>query len=216
MRMKIVPRDTGFCVAIGISITEKSPFRDVPKRCETAIFFDDFEDGNYSGWTAGSCSNTRSVTSSTAADGSTYSLYITGACSTHYGGLYRLFSPTLQPTRISYWARSSSTSTSDTYFVVHGSSTTGTTNQMAFIYFRSGGYITAADSATDFYSYSANVWYHIEMRNINWTAHTFDLYVNGVLDTASAPFRANISAIGRIDLYNFDSATGYWDEILFE
>ncbi len=32
MRMKIVPKDTGFCVAIGISITEKSPFRDIPKR----------------------------------------------------------------------------------------------------------------------------------------------------------------------------------------
>jgi len=31
MRMKIVPRDTGFCLAVGISITEKSPFRDIPK-----------------------------------------------------------------------------------------------------------------------------------------------------------------------------------------
>jgi uncharacterized ferredoxin-like protein len=30
MRMKIVPRDTGFCVAVAISVTEKSPFRDVP------------------------------------------------------------------------------------------------------------------------------------------------------------------------------------------
>ena len=31
MRMKIVPRNTGFCLAVGISITEKSPFRDIPK-----------------------------------------------------------------------------------------------------------------------------------------------------------------------------------------
>jgi uncharacterized ferredoxin-like protein len=31
MRMMIVPRNTGFCLAVGISISEKSPFRDVPK-----------------------------------------------------------------------------------------------------------------------------------------------------------------------------------------
>jgi uncharacterized ferredoxin-like protein len=32
MRMNILPRDTGFALAMGISITEKSPFRDIPKR----------------------------------------------------------------------------------------------------------------------------------------------------------------------------------------
>ncbi len=32
MRMGILPRDTGFALAMGISITEKSPFRDIPTR----------------------------------------------------------------------------------------------------------------------------------------------------------------------------------------
>ena len=32
MRMKLVPKNTGFCLAVGISITEKSPFRDIPKK----------------------------------------------------------------------------------------------------------------------------------------------------------------------------------------
>ena len=32
MRTKILPRDTGFALAVAISITEKSPFRDIPKR----------------------------------------------------------------------------------------------------------------------------------------------------------------------------------------
>ncbi len=31
MRMGILPRDTGFALAMGISVTEKSPFRDIPK-----------------------------------------------------------------------------------------------------------------------------------------------------------------------------------------
>ncbi|MEW6112385.1 MAG: DUF2148 domain-containing protein [Thermodesulfobacteriota bacterium] len=32
MRMKILPRDTGFALAVAISVTEKSPFRDIPIR----------------------------------------------------------------------------------------------------------------------------------------------------------------------------------------
>jgi uncharacterized ferredoxin-like protein len=32
MRMRILPRNTGFALAVAISITEKSPFRDIPER----------------------------------------------------------------------------------------------------------------------------------------------------------------------------------------
>ncbi|MGC8603826.1 MAG: hypothetical protein ACP5VS_09075, partial [Desulfomonilaceae bacterium] len=32
MRMGLVPRDTGFALTVAISITEKSPFRDIPIR----------------------------------------------------------------------------------------------------------------------------------------------------------------------------------------
>jgi len=32
MRMNLLPKDTGFAMALAISITEKSPFRDIPKR----------------------------------------------------------------------------------------------------------------------------------------------------------------------------------------
>ena len=32
MRMKILPKDTGFALAVAISVTEKSPFRDIPLR----------------------------------------------------------------------------------------------------------------------------------------------------------------------------------------
>jgi uncharacterized ferredoxin-like protein len=35
MRTKMVPKVTGFAVGIGISITEKSPFRDIPKEYGT-------------------------------------------------------------------------------------------------------------------------------------------------------------------------------------
>jgi len=32
MRMRIVPKSTGFALAVAISVTEKSPFRDIPKK----------------------------------------------------------------------------------------------------------------------------------------------------------------------------------------
>ncbi len=32
MRLRILPRNTGFATAVAISITEKSPFRDIPRR----------------------------------------------------------------------------------------------------------------------------------------------------------------------------------------
>jgi uncharacterized ferredoxin-like protein len=32
MRMGLVPRNTGFALAVGISVTEKSPFRDIPMK----------------------------------------------------------------------------------------------------------------------------------------------------------------------------------------
>ncbi len=32
MRMKLVPKNTGFALAVGISVTEKSPFRDIPMK----------------------------------------------------------------------------------------------------------------------------------------------------------------------------------------
>ncbi len=34
MRMGILPKNTGFALAVAISITEKSPFRDIPKKYE--------------------------------------------------------------------------------------------------------------------------------------------------------------------------------------
>jgi hypothetical protein len=180
--------------------------------CNTAMFFEDFEDGNYAGWTV--VSATASIVTP-GANGTSDCLQVTGSTA-HYSGIYRAFSPALTPTHIAWWARSSSTTTADTYFVIHSSGGTGLTYQLAFFYFNSTGYIAAADSPGDFYAYAANTWYYLELRNINYTTHRFDIYVNGALVTASAPFRANVSNVGRIDLYNFASATGRWDEILFE
>jgi hypothetical protein len=49
---------------------------------------------------------------------------------------------------------------------------------------------------------------------MNFTADTFDFYVNGSLIRTATNFRYAAASLRRIDLYNFNSATAFWDEIL--
>ncbi|MGL4597059.1 MAG: T9SS type A sorting domain-containing protein, partial [Bacteroidia bacterium] len=64
------------------------------------------------------------------------------------------------------------------------------------------------------YPATVGQWYHIEMRNINFTAHTFDIYINNVLQYTSFPFRsATQNSISRLHLYNFNNGVGVWDNI---
>jgi hypothetical protein len=68
------------------------------------------------------------------------------------------------------------------------------------------------------YAYSANIWYHIELRDIDFSADNFDYYVNGALVMANVPFRySGIDEISRLDIYNYTSGSqAWWDEIEIE
>lgn len=189
--------------------------------CQQWTFLEDFEDGDFAGWTSHSTSYTRSVTTSTAADGTQRSFTQTapGAAS-HYSGVHRDFT-NQQPTHVSWWARTEETTGSTTYFVIHGptSSPSGSTS-IAFVYFRGDNdTIRLAYADTDPRNvetpYTVGQWHHIELRNIDWTAQTFDFYVDDALMRADNPFRNPATEVGRVDLYHFDGATGYWDEIGF-
>jgi hypothetical protein len=176
------------------------------------VFGDDFEDGNYSGWLPGTGSYTREVTSATAADGTVYSLHLIGGGGGHNDGLYYNLG-SVTPSTVSYWARSASTTAHDTYVVLQGAGMVSSVNVVAFIYFTGGGVISHADTTCNTYSYSANTWYHLELRNINYFTHTYDFYVNDGLVCSNVPFRsASHSAIGRIDVYNYSSSQAWWDE----
>jgi hypothetical protein len=67
------------------------------------------------------------------------------------------------------------------------------------------------------FPYLARIWYHIELRNVDWNAKTFDYYVNDTLIRAAAPFGAESpDGIVSLSLLHPPGATGYWDEIAFE
>jgi hypothetical protein len=146
--------------------------------CQTALFAEDFEDGDYVGWTTGTDTGiTRSVTTALAAGG-LRSLEQTGG-STHQQGLYRTFTA-VTPANISWWAMATTTASYSGYFILTSG---GYSNYIWYSYFNTGGSISTSGSPTT--PYVANQWYHFEMRNINWTSHTFDWYINDALIQAS-------------------------------
>jgi hypothetical protein len=176
------------------------------------LFSEDFEDGNYNGWLPGTDTYARSVTTATAANGTTRSLVQTSNGSTsHQQGLYYSLAQ-LQPSTISWWVYPTSATVAGGYFVL----TSGSTSTFwEYVYLNTTGNWRIGNSGVPEAPATINAWNHIEFRNINWTARTLDYYVNGALVAGAMPFySATATYIDRIDLYNFGATTSYWDEIV--
>jgi hypothetical protein len=197
--------------------------RCVEGACQDALFVEDFEDGDFAGWQASPAGKSGYTVSATTTDGAAGTLHSlmqkktsTGPAS--FDGIYQTFAD-LKPKRISWWVMTASTTAASGGFSLSASAV-GTSDWIAFSYFKEDGmlmllYETPASSVA--IPYSPNVWYHIELRNLDWTAKTFDYYVNGALLRAAAPFRtSSATVIRRLDLFNPTNATVYWDQITFE
>lgn len=174
-------------------------------------FFDGFESGSYTPtWTMGTGLTSGAVTTTNPASG-LYRLEGTGGTSTHLTGFSTTI-PSATPTSISWDIFPTGTGASN--YMVLGNSSVTASNCVAFCYWQGGTNIRFVSSSTAIYTCPAGAWYHIEMRNINWTAHTFDIYINNNLVQLNFPFRsATQNDLSRIHLYNFNSATGVWDNI---
>ena len=177
-------------------------------------FIDGFESGTYTPtWTAGPGAYTRAVTSSTAALG-TYSYTQTGGTFAHFDGISTTF-PNITPTYIGFYVRTNYLTLAGegtAYFVIGGA---GMTNGTIFFLFAEGEirvyYGLAYESAGP---YAVNTWYHIEFKNINWAAKTFDFYVDGTLIAASIPFWEDATSFTQIHLYNFTNSQAWYDAIV--
>jgi hypothetical protein len=171
-------------------------------QCVSSFLTEDFEDGDTAGWIPNPGTWTANVVTSTAAAGTAHSLELKGG--TFFQGPYYRFNG-VKPTHIGFWMMGVGAE-----FVV----STGTTADYNLVrivgydlYLLDGGAygVPAADLA----------WHHVELRNIDWTARTFDIYVDGAL-AASKAFPSGVgTSVGRIDLFNVStsSSTSHWDEI---
>jgi hypothetical protein len=177
-----------------------------------SLFYDGFETGTYSPtWSVGSAPITWNVSTNNPASG-TYCLEGTGGASTHLLGLVTTFTPAT-PSSISFDIYPNGTAAGN--YVVGGDASMSASNCVFFAYVTTGQ-LRFVSSVT--YQHTATVlnqWMHVELRNINWTARTFDIYINNTLQYTAFPFRTSTqSTISRIHLYNFTAgAFARWDNI---
>ncbi|PCH93232.1 MAG: hypothetical protein COB85_07400, partial [Bacteroidetes bacterium] len=168
----------------------------------TSIFYDGFESGNISTWVDEGGAYTKQVVSGSAANGN-FNVEFPGSVSGHLQGISHTFTSSI-PDRISWYMKSSTTSNYGG-FVVIGDNPTGATNGIIYMYQNTGGsyYVNTRNLG----SYIANQWHYIELRNINFTAKTYDFYIDGVLLAGSEPFRNNtVSVVNEVHLYGWSSS----------
>jgi hypothetical protein len=169
-------------------------------RCVTSFLMDNFEDGDTAGWIANPGTWTATVVTSTAAAGTTHSLEVTGG--TFFQGPYYRFNA-VKPTHIGFWMMGVGGE-----FVV----STGTTADVNLIRVV-GQDVYPADASAYGVPAADLAWHHVELRNIDWTARRFDVYVDGTL-AASKSFPSNAgTTVGRIDIFNISTGATRWDEI---
>jgi uncharacterized repeat protein (TIGR01451 family) len=178
-----------------------------------SIFTDDFEDGNFDGWTAGGGEFVRQVTEEQSADGSR-SCTLIGGANQHYGGLEHDL-PNVRPDWMRFAVRGSRTDASGGYVVVGTSTNRG--DRAAFFFMESGGSMGLYEDAGFRHQvpYTANRWYQIGLA-FSWTNRTVDFYVDDVLVERDIPFRgASVTRLSKVWLYNYDYTQSWWDDIQF-
>lgn len=176
-------------------------------------FYDGFESGTYTPtWVNTGGTYTRTVPATGSAVG-TYNFQQTGT-GTHLQGVRASF-PQDQISEVSYYVKSSNTAVSGTYVIIGEAGMSVPSSCIAFMYFSSAGNMRFYTNTAEINQpVVANTWYHVELLNFNWTAKTFDVYLDGALLYTAFPFRdPAITSAAEIHLYNLTSTvTANYDE----
>ncbi|MDP1803186.1 MAG: T9SS type A sorting domain-containing protein [Bacteroidota bacterium] len=174
-------------------------------------FYDDFETGSFNPpWVAGT-GHTVTINNTTPAEGA-FSMDMTGL-SAFYAGPNVQFASS-QPTSIEWWTKTNNVTAANGYFIV-GDANIASNNGIVFCYFNATSSLRFFNSAGYNYPITVNTWYHIELKNINWTAKTFDIYINNVIWQTAFAFRTPASTdMTQLHVFNLSSATSSYDKIV--
>lgn len=177
-----------------------------------SVFYDGFESGNWTPtWTSLS-PYTRVVDTINPAQG-TYKYEQTGQ-SGHYTGTTTTWTAATPPT-ISWWVKRTSGTGANGYVVI-GDANTSSNQGIVFAYFTAAGQYRIYSGSFGDYNMTAasNVWYFVELRNINFTTKTYDIWINGSQVATNFGFRSQSSVnVDRIYLYNFSGGGAAYDNI---
>jgi hypothetical protein len=180
-------------------------------------FMENFEDGNVDGWNLQSLNGYNfAVAAGSGANNTARSFQLTKVQNTGFccDGYNRQFPAGLLPKTVSLWLRADAAGTDGGYFRMSG--TTDATQWLAYVYFYQTGLFMQAEQTLSLV-YTHARWYHVEFRNIDWTAHRFEYWVDGV-QLGAVNMKNPGTALKRIDLYGRSAsdttpATAYFDEI---
>lgn len=177
-------------------------------------FYDGFETGTFTPtWTTGTGTYTNTVPSGSAPVGNYHLSMLSPGANTFYQGLYTTFTPG-QPTYMSWWMKTNSNTSANGYVII-GDANTTTDNGVLFCYFNNTTSLRFFASTGYNHPITLNTWYHVECRNMNWTARTMDIYVNNVLVLTAWPFRSpTATSIDRIYLHSLGAATAEYDDFI--
>ncbi|HHZ64189.1 MAG TPA: choice-of-anchor D domain-containing protein, partial [Flavobacteriales bacterium] len=176
-------------------------------------FFDGFEKGNLDNWVDQGGPYTKQVTTTAPAEGS-YCLEMTGnpQNTTQQGVSHTFLAST--PEYVGFYIKTSNTARYRSGYVDIGNSTD--LDGLLRLYQQ---YDDIYINGTYFYNITtSNQWHHIELRNIDFTSKTYDLYLDGALMIPGQSFyNTGITSIDEINLYKYyndaSSPDVYFDNI---
>jgi hypothetical protein len=180
-------------------------------------YVDNFETGNLSLWTTIGTTITTSTSNVLPAEG-LYSCKIDGSNATFMQGISTSFT-SITPTSMSWYIKPTGTGQSN--FLVAGDASITASKSMVYCYWNGQSneiVFTGPTLPTTFRTVATvNVWHLIELKNINFPTHTFDIWVDGVVKQANFAFRNSlVNTLEKVHLFNKDTATtGNWDNIKF-
>lgn len=128
-----------------------------------------------------------------------------------YGGVSSTFAAS-QPLEVSYYFYTTNTTYSN--YITIGDSPQTTGANMFYAYARYGQLRVLTWFGTYYFTITTDQWNLVNLKNINWTNHTFDLYINGVLSQAGMSFmNINVPSVNEIHLWSGSSPTCSFDKI---
>ncbi len=137
------------------------------------------------------------------------SLQLQGGNGTHTDALVQTLANSVTPSTISWAIKPNGAGTINNFKLYNSSN-----SEVLHSYFSGSAGLLFIGSHQ--FSVSIGVWNKIELRNINYTNGTVDVYINNVLQSqlVSLPgFTGN--SINKISLYNLSAGIAYWDNIVF-
>ena len=153
---------------------------------------------------------TPSIINGGAASGNSY-VQLSGYTNS-YEGLNASF-PSRTPTKISYYLKPTNTSYQG-YHAIGENLNQFNEQRMYYAYLRYSYIYVYQNGFYSTYYVNSDQWNYIELRNIDWTAKTYDLYINGSLAQQSAGFAQNTAtAVSEMRLFNTSSNICSFDNI---